>query len=189
MSELVSYDLDTGSEQLLCESDDPWVSWSVTSCLMSTRGHLVYVGLCAENGHSGDRVHVLNFSMHILELTSSSRRKLLEFQADDDSGHLSGPITFDVPMSCTGREACLHVKSGDTPFVLISVVPLRAWGTTLIFDTRSQIFYRFPELRCDPDTEGVILGVPGQEIVLTMTHIILSRIGSSPSDPFQLVQA
>ncbi|KAF8548845.1 hypothetical protein OG21DRAFT_668942 [Imleria badia] len=71
--QLVSHDLYTGSEQLLCQWEDPWVSWSAASCLGSTRGHLLYVGLCAENGHSGDRV------------------KLLEFRADDDSGHLSDP--------------------------------------------------------------------------------------------------
>ncbi|KAF8557906.1 hypothetical protein OG21DRAFT_1504896 [Imleria badia] len=40
MRHLVSYDLDTGSEQTLCHWDDKWVSWSATSCLMSTRGNL-----------------------------------------------------------------------------------------------------------------------------------------------------
>ncbi|KAF8548843.1 hypothetical protein OG21DRAFT_668791 [Imleria badia] len=169
MKQLVSRDLDTGSEQLLCQSDDQWVSWSATSCLMSTRGHLVYVGLCAENGHPGDRV------------------KLLEFQADNDSGHLSGPITFDVPVSCTGHDEYLQVKSGDTPFVLISGIPSQTLRSTMIFDTRSQIFYGFPKHGYDPNDP--ILGVLGQEIVLTMSHIILCRASSSPFDPFQLVQA
>ncbi|KAF8548841.1 hypothetical protein OG21DRAFT_1500760 [Imleria badia] len=170
MRRVVSYDLDTHSEQLLCQSDDEWVSWSATSSLMSTRGHLVYVGLCTKNSHSGDRM------------------KLLEFQADDDSGHLSGPITSNIPLSCTDRDARLHVKSGDTPFVLISVIPSQSrWTRSLMFDTRSQIFYKFPKLGYDAN--GPILGVMGQQIVLTMTHIILYRTSSSPSDPFQLIQA
>ncbi|KAF8557907.1 hypothetical protein OG21DRAFT_140021 [Imleria badia] len=52
----------------------------------------------------------------------------------------------------------VHVKSGDTPFVLISVVPFQAEGTcTLIFDTRSQIFYNFPEFEAEPVRSGYTL--------------------------------
>ncbi|KAF8552701.1 hypothetical protein OG21DRAFT_90322 [Imleria badia] len=105
--QLVSHDLNTGHEQTLYQSDE-WASWSATSCLRSTRGHLVYVVFCTEYGPSRHKV------------------RLLEFQADDDSGRLSGPVIFDVPVSTGGGyNEYLEVKSGDTPFVLISVILLR----------------------------------------------------------------
>ncbi|KAF8548846.1 hypothetical protein OG21DRAFT_668918 [Imleria badia] len=58
-----------------------------------------------------------------------------------------------------------------------------------IFDTRSQIFYKFPKLVLEPDTGRLTLRVPDQEFMLTMTHIIHSYVGFSISDPSEIIQA
>ena len=69
-------------------------------------------------------------------------RKLHEFLADDDSGHLTGPVIFNVPE--LSRSGDLQVENGNTSFVHIS--KFRALAESVIFDTRNCTFYEFPEL-------------------------------------------
>ncbi|KAF8549200.1 hypothetical protein OG21DRAFT_1515475 [Imleria badia] len=81
--------------------------------------------------------------------------KLLQFQADDDSGRLYGPDTFNVPgiQAHTIEMFSLRVESGNTPFVFISAQ--LDWMDpadlpTLIFDTRSYVFYELPTPGSEP---------------------------------------
>ena len=151
MRQFVSHDVDTGVEQTLCHWDRQLITWSATCCVTSTRGHLLYVGL--QDCHDSDNPEVTMYVMDVLGvryLTTPICRKLLEFQVDDDSGRLSGPIIFDIPLSLSNVFSCLHLKSGHTPFVFIRTVLWEPLAHTLIFDTRSQIFYEFPKLRPEP---------------------------------------
>ena len=149
ITQLVSHDVDTGSGQTLYQSGDRLKSWSAECCRMSTRGLLLYVVLhTAGVSDSVDEVHVLNFSKHILSLTNLTHRKLLEFKIEGDSRRLSGPITYDVAISLPSGHNSVFLTSGDTPFVFIFA---DTWEMrkeyAIVFDTRRQIFYKFPELR------------------------------------------
>ena len=46
------HDIDTGSEQTLCQWDNQRVLWDATCCRMSTQGQLLYVAHYSENAYN-----------------------------------------------------------------------------------------------------------------------------------------
>ena len=64
---VVSRDINTRSEQVLFERHSFHIAWDVTCCMVSDRGHLLYLGIHWKDHPvypEGQRLHVLAFSMH-----------------------------------------------------------------------------------------------------------------------------
>ena len=75
---------------------------------------------------------------------------MLEFVADEDTGHLSDPETFDVPVWALSREAFIprvRIVSGFAPYVYISLDASQKPRQSLVFDPQRRQFYRFPRFR------------------------------------------
>ena len=111
---------------------------------------------------------------------------------------MSGPITYDVPISPPSDHNSVFLTSGDTPFVFILTDTwARRKEHAVIFDTRRQIFYRFPDLKFEMVRFALALGpdrkvlkfkqdplLPGlsfSETILTTTHVILCYYTSNSS--------
>jgi hypothetical protein len=69
-------------------------------------------------------------------------RTLLEFRLNAESGALCDTVTLDVPVSVVDRE--LELDGGQKLFAHSPFLTLP--NQNLVFDTRTRVFYEFPDL-------------------------------------------
>jgi len=118
----------------------------------------------------------------------ASEWKLLEFRLNDESGELVDSVVMDGPADTDfhpfGRQKMCTRKS---PFLYIPTAP------GLVFDTRTRLFYEFPEYRValdeTPEYNGHVTYRTIAQIALTNTYIIcLNHYRPSGSNHHTVVQ-